>query len=713
MKKMIIVVSLFCFGAITLVKADEGMWLLPLLKKYNAQQLRELGLTIPVEKLSGMDADGLSASVVMFGSGCTGSVLSENGLVLTNYHCSYDAIRQHSSAQRDIFKLGFWAADTKQELPVSGLSVTINRKVLDISDEMKALLSDPSKWAAAGEKDISKSAITFLNNRYQRLYPGMNLLFRSYFNNKLHVLYVQEKFDDIRLVGAAPKSVAKFGGETDNWKWPRQSADFAVFRIYASASGKPASYAATNVPLKVKHFIKVSSAGYREGDFAMSMGFPFNSSRYAPAAEVKEKMTVMVPPVIAVRRQRLAILDEAMKLDDRIRLLYAAGYAGAANQYKDAVGFQEWSSKLDLYNKKKEKELAWAGSLSDSLDLLYAKSAEDKKALQYLSEVFLESWSTLGFVNGFGRAFLNIRPGVAGNKESLKNLRNNIRFSYDAFDLSTDKKVAEAVLKIYIDSTDRKYWPAPLREAVDKPGFTVEGYIAGLYRNSVFAGSEKLFKWLDKPVTSIKHDPLFLFSEAVSKQQFSLFRSIEQASRQIRSLQRKYDQLNLQRIEGPYYPDADRTVRLSYGKIEKLQYEQNDFPFQMMLSSLIAKGNQLYPAQSARYNDYQLHPQLMKLWEQLQQSGEPSGQDMPVTFITNGDVTGGNSGSPMLNAEGELIGLVFDCNWESMTRSYQYEPLYNRVICVDIRYILRLTEFFSGSKRITDELLRPESRQYR
>lgn len=704
MKKMIILVTMICFASIT-AKADEGMWLLPLLKKYNAQQLKEMGLTIPVEQLSGMDPDGIAASVVMFGSGCTGSILSENGLVLTNYHCSYDAIRQHSSAQRDIFKLGFWAADTKQELPVSGLSVTINRKVIDISVEMKDLLADPSKWAKAGEKDISKAAITLLNNRYQRLFPGMSLLFRSYFNNKLHVLYVQEKFDDIRLVGIAPKSVAKFGGETDNWKWPRQSADFAVFRIYASASGKPASYAPTNVPLKMEHHIKVSSAGYQEGDFAMSMGFPFNSSRYAPAAEVKEKMTVMVPPVIAVRQQRLAILDEAMKLDDRIRLLYAAGYAGSANQYKDAVGFQEWSNKLDLYNNKKSKELSWAGSLSDSMDLLYAKAAEDKEALQYLSEVFLESWSTLGFVNGFGRAFLNIKPGSTGNKEVLKNLRNNIRLSYDVFDLSTDKKVAEAVLKIYIDSTSRKYWPAPLLEAADKPGFTVEGYIAGLYRNSVFAGSNKLFKWLEKPVTPIKQDPLFLLAEAVSKKQFAIFRSIEQVSRQIRPLQRKYDHLLLQRFDGPCYPDADRTVRLSYGKIEKLQYEQHDFPFQMMFSSLIAKGNQLYPAQSARFNDYQLHPQLLKLWEQMQQSGDPSGRDMPVTFITNGDVTGGNSGSPMLNAKGELIGLVFDCNWESMTRSYQYEALYNRVICVDIRYILRLTEFFSGSKRIPDELL--------
>ncbi len=707
MKQTIILIAALFFSGLTRVaKADEGMWLLPLLKKYNAQQLKEMGLTIPVEQLSGMDPDGLAASVVMFGSGCTGSVLSENGLVLTNYHCSYDAIRQHSSAQRDIFKLGFWAADTKQELPVSGLFVTINRKVLDISDEMKALLADPSKWAGAGEKDISKAAITFLNNRYQRLFPGMNLLFRSYFNNKLHVLYVQEKFDDIRLVGLAPKSVAKFGGETDNWKWPRQSADFAVFRIYARASGKPAPYAPTNVPLKVKHHIKVSSAGYSEGDLAMSMGYPFNSSRYAPAAEVKEKMTVMVPPIIAVRQQRLAILDEAMKLDDRIRLLYAAGYAGSANQYKDAVGFQEWSGKLDLYNKKKSIELSWAGSLSDSLDILYEKAAEDRKALQYLSEVFLESWSTLGFVNGFGRAFMNMRPGVTGNKETLRNLKNNIRLSYDAFDLATDRKIAEAVLKIYMDSTDRKYWPGPLLAAAGKPGFTVEGYLGNLYRSSVFAGSDKLFRWLENPVTQIKEDPLFLLAEAVSKQQFALFRSIEQVSKQIRSLQRKYDLLNQQHYEGPVYPDADRTIRFSYGKIEKLQYEQFDFPFQMMFSSLIEKGRQLYPAQSARSNDYQLHPQLLKLWEELQQSVDPSGRDMPVTFITNGDVTGGNSGSPMLNARGELIGLVFDCNWESMTRSYQYEPLYNRVICVDIRYILRLTDFFSGSGRITDELLR-------
>ncbi|QEC42300.1 S46 family peptidase [Pseudobacter ginsenosidimutans] len=706
MKKTIIVIAaLIISGLTTVTKADEGMWLLPLLKKYNEQQLKEMGLTIPIEQLSGADPDGIAASVVMFGSGCTGSVLSENGLVLTNYHCSYDAIRQHSSAQRDIFKLGFWAADTKQELPVNGLSVTINRKVIDISDEMKVLLADPSKWAATAERDLLKGAITVLNNRYQRLFPGMNLLFRSYFNNKLHVLYVQEKFDDIRLVGIAPKSVAKFGGETDNWKWPRQSADFAVFRIYASASGKPVPYAPSNVPLKVEHHIKVSSAGYQEGDLAMSMGFPFNSSRYAPAAEVKEKMMVMVPPVIAVRQQRLAILDEAMKLDDRIRLLYAAGYAGSANQYKDAVGFQEWSNRLDLYNKKKSKELSWAGNLSDSLDILYAKAAEDKKALQYLSEVFLESWSTLGFVNGFGRAFLGIKPGIPGNKGSLKNLKNNIRLSYGAFDPATDRKVAEAVLKIYMDSIDRKYWPDPLLEATGKPGFTVEKYIDSLYRGSVFAARDKLFMWMDKAVTPIKQDPLFLFAEAVSKKQFTLFRSIEQVSRQIRSLQQKYDQLNLQRYNGPVYPDADRTIRFSYGKIEKLQYEQQDFPFQMMFSSMIKKGSQLYPAQSDRYNDYLLHPQLLKLWEQLQQSGDPSARDMPVTFITNGDVTGGNSGSPMLNARGELIGLVFDCNWESMTRSYQYEPLYNRVICVDIRYILRLTEFLSGSKRIVDELL--------
>lgn len=685
------------------LRADEGMWLLALLKQYNAEELKAMGLKIPVDQLTGENEGALSEAVVAFGSGCTGSLISGSGLVLTNYHCSYGAIQQYVSPTNDIFKKGYWATKQEEELSVGDLTVTINKKILNVTDEVKAQLTQQT---ITGSK--INTAINAVSKKYQLKYPGYRISIKPYKDNTLFVLFLQLRYSDVRMVGVPPKNVAKFGGETDNWMWPRQSADFAYFRVYGDKNGKPAPYSKNNVPLVVKNYLHISTDGYQKGDFAMSMGYPGMSERNATSAQIALKTQALNPPMIAVRALSQSILEKEMDKSNAIKQLYAEKYANSANYYKNAVGMNFWVDKLHILSKKESYQQDWLKWVNEDdsrkakyTDLMPRLKAEMeanmkyKRAQTYYSECFSTVAGVPQFISGFGKGFYSY--DLKKSPEASKNLAVNTRMYYQKMDMGVEKQLTKAVLKVIKDSLPADLLPDVYVTKQLNTDAQIDQYVEELFEKSVFTDFERLDRWFKNPVISMNEDPAAQLMKSIEKKQVEVYRTAETNARKIYRLIEPYYNSISEFKSGHYYPDADKTIRLSYGTLADLVLDDKTVPYQTTLDELIAKADTVN-------KDYFLNKDLQALWQKKAYGKYGVNGDMPVCFVTNGDVTGGNSGSPMMNANGQIIGLVFDCNWESMTREFNYDKDLHRVICVDVRYLLWVTENFSGTKRIIEEI---------
>jgi len=677
-------------------KADEGMWPLPLLKKYNAQKMTDLGLKLPIDTLDGAKGGSLSEAIVAFGGGCTGSIISGKGLILTNYHCSYGAIQEHNSQERDIVNNGYWAKNNKEELPAKGLTVTINKGIYDVTDNVLKI--------AGGNKakDVTalRSAIGELTGQYKKKYPDYKITIKSY-NNSLFILYMQVVYEDIRIVGVAPKNVAKFGGETDNWMWPRHSADFAYFRVYTDSKGKPAKYSTSNIPLISKVYIKVSNSGYDKDDFAMSMGYPSNTNRSSYSSKIWEVRNVLNPPLIASRAIRQSILEEEMAKSPSIRAKYFSTYSESANYYKNAVGMNYWIDKTDLISKKAKEEKGWNKNFGDDklLDIKerIVLNRRYKSAFTYFREALSDPCDVLNFVSSFSLWMKHYKGTTKPGDPTIEDFHRNVTRYYKNVDIDLDKRVTKKMIKLVLDSVDKDLLP-DFYNKISPDGSNIGTYVDSLFSNSIYSDTNRIKKWLKKPYSSYDNDPLVQLQQSIDRKKSELARSYSEnesvSDRLISSFVKSVSDSSRNR----FYPDADRTLRLSYGKISDLKTSNITYPFQTTLSELIIKGESVNP-------DYKINPILREVWNQKDFGIYGNGKDIPVCFITDGDVTGGNSGSPMLNSEGKLIGLVFDCNWESMTRDYRYDKELNRVICLDARYMLFITQKFSGSVNLINEIL--------
>jgi len=695
------VVFLFC--SVFQLRADEGMWLLALLKKQNAERLKAMGLKIPIDELMGTTEGALSESVIAFGSGCTGSIISNTGLILTNYHCSYDAIQQYVSPTSDIYKNGYWATDQLHELPIKGLSITINKKILDVSDEVTELISK-------GNSKINsiRDAQLLIAKKYQAQYPKYRVVIKAYKNNTLFVLFLQLNYEDVRMVGVPPKDVAKFGGETDNFMWPRHSADFAYFRVYADKNGMPAAFSKANIPLQVKTWLKISTEGYRNGDFAMSMGYPGMSDRNALSFKIKEKTQVLNPPMISVRKVTQSIWEDEMNKDPLVKQTYAEKFATSANYYKNAIGMNYWVNKLNIIARKENHEKEWmTWVLNDTIKRsIYLTALQDLKAeiegkadflkaQTYYAEC-MDACEILKFNMGFGESF-NTFVASSKKRPSLRgDLSNTVTYHYKRLNVAVDKRMTKAMLKLLKDSLPEQLLPDIFITKKLNTNLLIDQYVDSLFQSSIYSDSTKLQNWLKSPSRPLLNDPITQFTSSIEKKTGELFRVFSFTNKFYKS-SAYYDSSVAEFKGDSYYPDADKTIRLSYGKISDLNLDGKTIPYQTSFSGLIAKADTVN-------KDFLLNRKLLEIW---QKNGNG---DMPVNFITNGDVTGGNSGSPMLNADGKIIGLVFDCNWESMTREFNYEQELNKVICVDIRYLLFITEKFSNSARIITEINKANKR---
>lgn len=698
-KKWLVGCMLLCMSS-SAVLADEGMWLLPGLKQNNEARMKKLGLQLSAEQI----VDDLSQAIISFNGNGTASFISADGLVLTNYHCAYDGLQQNSSEEHNYLRDGFWASSRDKEIPLKGCRLIINRKIREVSKDVNTYLQ-----AKRGTKKNTYQLVQEFAARYQREFPGLKVSIRSYRNNTLHVLYVMQIFEDVRLVGAPPYEIAKFGGETDNWTWPRHGCDFAYLRVYVSPDGKGRPYHPKNVVYHPDVYLKVSDKGFEKGSFAMSIGFPGYTDRNATSAEIWEKRNVLNPAMIKVRTARQKILQSFMAQNEAIRIKYAAKFAASANYCKNAVGMNEWIDRLDICQKKKASEQAFIASgmtieqksrysqMLKTIETGIHEAAPYNSALTYYSEVFNNGCDMLNFINGFG----SIIPQVQQKDDAMrKNFITNIKMHYKDYDEQVDRTVTKELFRVLKENVCQDLLPDFFQKIESDYGGDIDLFVNEMYEKSVFSTQERLLKAVMDKQYNIKEDMAYRVMEQMEEKRKMLFNQINEKKEKSSQALIEYARMLPDFRAGDYYPNADKTIRLSYGTVCDLSLpDGTEKPFQTMLSGVMAKEQPDNP-------EFRLPSKLKSLWQQKDFGTYAINGDVPVDFITNGDVTGGNSGSPMLNAQGELIGLVFDCNWESMTRDFNYDQNLHRVICLDVRYLLFITEKYAGMKRLVDEILK-------
>ena len=707
MKKILSLLAAVCvtFSA----AADEGMWLLPYLQKMNIKTMKERGCKLSAEEIYSVNHSSLKDAVVIFGGGCTGEIVSPEGLLFTNHHCGYASIQQLSSVEHDYLKYGFWAMSQAEELPAPGLEVRFIRRIADVTAEVMGNV--PSIASQEEYERITDENIEALEKRLGDENPGMEILVRDFFGGNQFFAFVMEVYKDVRLVGAPPSSIGKFGGDTDNWMWPRHTGDFSIFRVYAGADNRPADYSPENRPYKAEKFLKISLDGVEENDFAMIMGFPGSTERYATSYEIDNLLKVDNPQRIFIRGERQAILWKDMIADDAIRIQYASKYARSSNYWKNSIGMSRGIEKLDVKARKEAQEAsfqAWAGKNTlpqegyiDALEKIRSAVGEMSPlgaSRQYLSEAFLSAVELLTPA----RSFIDMQKmEVKAEIKDPAAVRERLSAWYKDYSPSTDRKVAKRMLAIARENM--KELPSFYAEVVDKEfGGDIDACVDDLYDHSLFTSEEKVMALLDDYAPEkIASDPAVVMARSVMEQYKRLSEALEEPMKRYDEGHRKYIAgLMLQQPKKAWAPDANFTIRLTYGRV--LPYSPADgieYSYYTTLKGVMEKEDPANP------QEFFVPGKLKELYaaKDFGRYANAKGE-LPTCFLADCDITGGNSGSPVLNDRGALIGLAFDGNWEAMSGDIAFEPGLQRTIAVDIRYVLFIVDKFAGAGWLLDEL---------
>jgi hypothetical protein len=688
------------------------MWLLPLIEKLNIGTMTQLGLKLSAEDIYSLNKACLKDAIVIFGGGCTGEIVSSQGLLLTNHHCGYSEIQSHSSIDHDYLKDGFWAKSKDEELPNQGLSVTFLIRIEDVTDQVlanvKSDMSEADRNAAISSARMSVEQKASEGNSYR------NSVVSFYGGNNFYLL-VYENYDDVRLVGAPPSSIGKFGDDTDNWEWPRHTGDFSVFRVYTAPDGKPAQYSKDNIPLKPKYWLPVSLKDLNKGDFAMVMGYPGGTQRYYTSYQVGEIMNITNPNRIKIRGIKQDIWMKDMNSDEKIRIQYSNKYYVSSNYWKYSIGENNQLKNLNVIAEKQAIEnqfktwvnadpsrMAKYGESLNKVKTSIEGRAEYQNALQYLNEC-IQGCELLQF-NQFANGLLTALKSGDNSKisDAVKQVKTNIADIYKDYNVPTDQKCMKAMLKLYRADIPAKFQPDFYTTVVDKKfKGDIDKFVDNMFAKSIFVSEAKLTAFLDKPVLkTLEKDPVV--------QTFASIRAIAMDVSKERS---KFDEnlnagnrlwiaaLREMRPEKTLYPDANFTMRLTYGTVQ--DYDPKDAVTYKYYTTLQGVVDKYIPGNY----EFDVPQRLIDLnnKKEFGRYASPKGY-MPVCFLTNNDITGGNSGSPVMNGNGELIGLAFDGNWEAMSGNVTYEPALQRCIVVDIRYVLWIMDIYSGAKNLVDEM---------
>ena len=670
--------------------ADEGMWLLPYIKKMNSKDMKAHGCKLKAEDIYSAEKSSLKDAIVIFGNGCTGEIVSEQGLLFTNHHCGYDAIQKLSSVEHDYLADGFWANNNAEELPAEGLSVRFVRHIFDVTaDIVGNIPSTASNTEYMNTADQNKKALIA---KLEAEYPGMQIIIPGFFGNNQFFAFVYEVYPDVRLVGTPPSSIGKFGGDTDNWMWPRHTGDFSIFRVYAGKDNRPAEYSKDNVPYKAEKWLEVSLKGIKEGDFGMIMGFPGSTERYKTSYEIDYMLEVENPQRIYIRGERQKILRQWMDSDQAIRIQYDSKYARSSNYWKNSIGMSRGIEKLDVKSKKQAQEQAfqsWALANTlpeerfiDALPLIEQSQSEARKenaTLQYISEAFLQSVELV---------------------QALM-LDSDAEGFYKDFNADVDRAVAKRMFQIYRENNDRL---PSIYEKIDAEfGGNSDAYVDWLYDTSRCTSLEKVQQLrAEADVTAaLQADPAYELTMSIIALYRELYPAVIAAEQKFSEGHRLYIKgLMTMQPDKAWASDANFTIRLTYGNV--LPYSPADgiiYNHYTTIDGVMAKEDPTNPV------EFTVPARLKELYEAKDYGryADKNG-DLPVAFLVNCDITGGNSGSPVMDKKGRLIGLAFDGNWEAMSGDVAFEPELQRTIAVDIRYVLFVIEKYAGAKWLIDEL---------
>ena len=698
------------------VLAEEGMWLLPLLKQQKFAEMQALGLRLSDQEVYSAEAPSLKDAVVRFGGGCTGEMISPDGLVLTNHHCGYSSIQRHSTLEHDYLTDGFWAMSRDKELPNPGLTVTFIDKIDDVTDYVRTELkkiTDPNSMEFLSAKYLNGLAKAKVGEKFLQDNPGTEVEIKAFYGGNKYYMFTKKVYSDVRLVGAPPSSIGKFGADTDNWMWPRHTGDFSLFRVYADANGNPAPYSETNVPLRPKRWLKLSLKGVEENDYAMIMGFPGRTNKYYTSWEVAERRDIDNAVRINIRNLRQEAMLEEMLKDPQVRIQYASKYAGSTNAYKNAIGSNWAINKRNfeqVKNDEQDRLIAWSKKMCEPAYpealLTLEQIVNDRKDLRFRSWMLDEALSR-------GIEFSKVPTDIETVCEALEGKdrseqqkqvtqleRAFHRFADKDYAPMVDKKIAKVMLKEYRRLVAPKSQPAYFSVIDSKFKGDVDKFVDYLFDKSIY-GSEKNFNaFKEHPVKTLREDPMILFAQSVKDEKKALDKALADFDAGYAIAHRAYVK-GLLAMYGDLasFPDANSTLRLTYGQVKGYSPRDCDYyGHQTTLDGVMEKED------STNW-EFVVSARLKELY----QAGDfgpykmPNGK-MPVAFCATTHTTGGNSGSPVLNGQGELIGINFDRNWEGVGGDIQYLPDYQRSIIVDIRYVLFVIDKYAGAGYLLNEM---------
>lgn len=715
MKKTLFAISAFLmltFGA----SADEGMWLPPLLQKMNGKAMANIGCRLTPEQIYDINHSSLKDAIVQFGGGCTGEMISDKGLLVTNHHCGYGSIQKLSTPEHNYLEDGFWAMKNTEELPVPGLTVRFLQSMTDVT----AIL-EKSRTAALKEYKDSANAEELAMKAYmaareqlisttEAANPNCQVRIINYYNDNVSYLIIDKVYRDVRFVGAPPASMGKFGGETDNWMWPRHTCDFSMFRVYANKDNEPADYSEDNVPMTPKQSLKISLKGVSEGDYAMVMGYPGRTQRFQTASML-EQMIRKQDVSIAARTLRQSIMKEGMEADPAVRLQYANKYAGSSNGWKKWIGEKKAFEKLNIIGREEQKEadfMKWVNAnkkrkAAYGSALTDIKSVIDETSADELAfRLILEAPLNIGMCNLIGdyaqALMLTFRAHPEDTAAAFVAAKEAMKGAFKDYYEPLERKLTAGLLKFYRENARPSDFPEI--EGHDFATMDIDAYVSDLYDHSIFASDEKMQNSDIKSFKEFRSEPALVLYNAIIEKYSPLYKSMKAANVRLAAGSKAFAAGLLEWEKGkPSYPDANSTMRLTYGTVKG--YSPADgvvYKYYTTLAGVMEKEDP---------DNYEFRvPAKVKALYEAHDFGQYANAEgkVPTCFLTNCDITGGNSGSPVLDAEGRLIGLAFDGNWESMSSDVMFEPDLQRCICVDIHYVLFMVDKFGGAGYLLNEM---------
>lgn len=692
--------------------ANEGMWIPTLLKKYNIEEMQQMGFRLTAEDIYSINQNSMKDAVVLFGGGCTGEMVSNDGLLLTNHHCGYGQIQAHSSVENDYLTNGFWAMSRDEELANPGLTVRFLDRMEDVSEQVFEGTENLEGDQLSDKIKDNTAAIV----KEAEVNEHIDAVVKPIFKGNQYFLYVYKVFSDVRLVGAPPSAIGKFGGDTDNWMWPRHTGDFSVFRVYADKNNEPAAYSEDNVPYHPKKFFPVSMKGIQPNDFILIFGFPGSTDQYLPSQAVELLMTQSDPDRIKIRTKKLDVIRKHMQADTKVRIQYASKYARTSNSWKRWQGEVKGLKRMNALDIKADFENDFTTWLNQSADRkeqygavlpgfekLYVELTPYDRAYHYYTEIVFYGTDVFSLARNIPRNKAAWNKADDEQREKIKSeIQSRVDNHFKNFDQATDEEVFVELFRMLRASLDESFLPAEFKEMLDN--YDDEKLLKKVYRKSVLNDRAELTSMIsglsEKTIEKLQKDPLvYLYDQLNGYFQSNIQRPYKEIKQEIDRLQKLYMAGIVEMKEGQaLYPDANLTLRVAYGKVEG--YEPADgvkYQYQTTLKGIMEKDNpDIY--------DYDVPQDLRDIYERKDYGQYADNGEVPVAFIASIHTTGGNSGSPAINADGQLVGINFDRCWEGTMSDIMFDPDRCRNIMVDIRYVLFTIDKFAGAGYLLDEM---------